>query len=47
VEIKAIAGLASSHRTQLQNYLKATDTKLGLLVHFGHYPQLECERIVR
>ena len=35
------------HRAQLINYLKATGYKLGLLVNFGHYPQLEYVRIVR
>jgi GxxExxY protein len=47
VEIKALAALTDLHRAQLQNYLKATDYKLGLLVNFGHYPKLEYERIVK
>lgn len=47
VEIKAICELGDVHRAQVHNYLKATGFKLGLLVNFGHYPQLEYERIVR
>ena len=47
VEIKAVAALADLHRAQLQNYLKTTGYKLGLLVNFGHYPKLEYERIVK
>jgi|SRR5215831_7619826 len=47
VEIKALKQLADDHRAQLHNYLKATGYRLGLLVNFGHFPQLEYERIVR
>jgi GxxExxY protein len=47
VEIKAVTELADIHRAQLQNYLKATGHRLGLLVNFGSYPKLEWERIVR
>ena len=47
VEIKALSGLADEHRAQVHNYLKATGHRLGLLVNFSHYPQLEYERIVR
>ncbi len=46
VEIKAVLGLANEHRAQVQNYLKATGFKLGLLINFCHYPKLEYERIV-
>ena len=45
VEIKATQTLAKEHRAQIMNYLKATSFELGLLVNFGHYPQLEYERI--
>jgi GxxExxY protein len=47
VEIKAARSLADEHRAQVHNYLKATGYKLGILANFGHYPQLEWERIVR
>jgi GxxExxY protein len=47
VELKAVKDLADEHRAQVHNYLKATGTKLGLLVNFGHYPKVEYERIVR
>lgn len=47
VEIKAVKQLADEHRAQAINYLKATGKRLALLVNFGHYPQLEYERLVR
>ena len=47
VEIKALRELGDEHRAQVHNYLKATGHKLGLLVNFGHHPQVEYERIVR
>jgi GxxExxY protein len=47
VEIKAVSSLTDEHRAQLQNYLKATGHRLGLVVNFGHFPKLEYERIVR
>ena len=46
VEIKAVSALNDNHRAQLFNYLKATGLKLGILVNFGNYPDLEYERIV-
>ncbi|MEA2067855.1 MAG: GxxExxY protein [Verrucomicrobiota bacterium] len=46
VEIKAVKEITDEHRAQLQNYLKATGYKLGLLVNFGHYPKVQIERIV-
>ena len=47
VGIKAVGGLADVHRAQLLNYLKATGHRLGIIVNFGSYPNLEWERIVR
>ena len=46
VELKAVSALTDEHRAQVQNYLRATKLRLGLLVNFGHYPTLEYERIV-
>ena len=46
IELKAASSLTDEHRAQVQNYLRATGMKLGLLVNFGHYPKLEYERIV-
>lgn len=46
VELKAVSALNDEHRAQVQNYLKATGFKLGLLVNFGHYPKVEFERVV-
>lgn len=35
IELKALSALESSHKSQVINYLKATDMQLGLLVNFG------------
>ena len=45
VEIKAVKELASEHKAQLLNYLKATGLELGLLVNFGSYPKVEIIRM--
>ena len=47
VELKAVAHLDDSHKSQVFNYLKATGFKLGLLYNFGHYNGLEWERKIR
>ena len=47
VELKAVAGLDDSHRSQVYNYLKATGSKLGLLYNFGHADGLQYERKVK
>ncbi|QDV26853.1 GxxExxY protein [Aureliella helgolandensis] len=47
VEIISVSMLKDEHRAQVHNYLKATGCELGLLVNFGHYPQVESERIIR
>ena len=46
VELKAVSELTDEHRAQVINYLHATGLRLGRLVNFGHYPQLQWERIV-
>jgi GxxExxY protein len=45
VEIKAVKAITDEHRAQVQNYLKATGYKLGLIINFGHYPKAQIERI--
>ncbi len=45
LELKAVSSLTDEHRAQVQNYLRATKLRLGLLVNFGHYPKVEYERI--
>jgi len=47
VEVKAVTDLNDIFRAQVQNYLRATSFKLGLLVNFAHHPKLEYERIIR
>jgi GxxExxY protein len=47
VELKAVSVVLDDHRAQVHNYLKATGYKLGLLVNFASFPNLEYERIVR
>jgi GxxExxY protein len=46
VELKAVKEIAPDHEAQLLNYLKATGMKLGLLVNFGSYPEVQIERRV-
>jgi GxxExxY protein len=46
VELKSLSKLIDEHRAQVLNYLNALNSRLGLLVNFGHYPKVEYERIV-
>ena len=46
VELKAVKEIATEHKAQLFNYLKATELKLGFLVNFGSHPKATIERIV-
>lgn len=45
LELKAVQNLLPEHEAQLQNYLRATKMRVGLLVNFGHYPKVEIKRI--
>jgi len=45
-ELKAERKLTDEHRAQVMNYLKATGYRLGLLINFGHHPDLQYERII-
>ena len=47
LEIKALKALNDDHRSQVQNYLKASRYQVGLLANFGKPQELEYERIVR
>jgi len=46
VELKAVSTITDDHRAQLLNYLNATETRVGLLVNFGHHPKVQYERMV-
>ena len=46
LELKAVKELDDSHRSQIYNYLKATGFKLGFLINFGKYDDLQIERRV-
>lgn len=45
VELKALESTTPEHRSQVINYLKATEFKLGLLINFGER-QLYRRRII-
>jgi GxxExxY protein len=45
LELKAVHEIAPAHKAQLMNYLKMSQLELGLLVNFGHYPNVEIIRI--
>lgn len=45
LELKACEGLVPEHTSQVLNYLKATDFKLGLLINFGT-PKVQIKRII-
>ncbi len=46
LEIKAVKYVKPEHKSQLINYMVATDNKLGFLVNFGSYPKVDITRIV-
>ena len=46
IELKALSGLTSDHESQMLNYLKATNFKVGVLINFGKQ-SLEYKRMVK
>ena len=46
VEIKALNQLTGIEHSQLINYLKVTELRLGLLINFGSVGKLEWKRII-
>ena len=46
LELKAVDRITNEHEAQVFNYLKATGLKLGIIVNFGHFPDVEYKRIV-
>ena len=47
IELKAVTRLYAIHRRQLQSYLSASGIEHGLLINFGNYQRLECEKMTR
>jgi GxxExxY protein len=47
VELKSVTGIDDVHRAQIFNYMKATGSKLGLLINFGKADGLEYERKIK
>ncbi len=45
IELKALSDLTNEHESQLINYLKATNKKLGILINFGK-SSLQHKRII-
>lgn len=41
LELKAVKELSEAHEMQLQNYLKATEIEVGLLLNFGARPEFK------
>ncbi|MCH6256608.1 GxxExxY protein [Puniceicoccaceae bacterium K14] len=46
IELKAIEKLTPREESQVLNYLRAANIKVGLLINFGSHPKLEYKRIV-
>ena len=47
VELKSVSGIDDVYRAQIFNYMKATGSKLGLLINFGKADGLEYERKIK
>ncbi|HPR60909.1 MAG TPA: GxxExxY protein [Prolixibacteraceae bacterium] len=46
LEIKALDAIHDDHISQVLNYLKATNFKLGLIINFGT-PKVQIKRVIR
>jgi len=46
VELKAVSAVTSEHLAQIDNYLRLSKCRLGLLVNFGSYPRATIRRWV-
>lgn len=44
IELKAVSELSSEHRSQLFNYMRLTQSPIGLLINFGSSDFLQGER---
>jgi GxxExxY protein len=45
LELKAVKDIAPEHKAQVFNYLRASRLRLGLIINFGHHPQVQIVRI--
>jgi len=46
IELKSVKELTPNHKAQVMNYLRVSKKRLGLLVNFSAYPQVQIERLV-
>jgi len=46
LELKGVRLINKQHQSQIINYLKATNLKLGYIINFGAYPRVEIKRMV-
>lgn len=46
VELQAVPEFNDEHRSQVLNTLKCTGMRLGLLINFGNYQNVEVEKLV-
>lgn len=47
IELKAIEKLTKREESQVLNYLKASNLRLGILINFGNDQKLEWKRIIK
>lgn len=46
IALKAVSGLIDEHRAQTLNYLRVTGKKVGYLINFAAFPNIEWQRLV-